>query len=223
MLARDYTEPYNGQMTDPPIGRFFSRIILRKPPAEPSTKQGELADNDAPVTNIEDAEKVDQDDNMKPEGNTDSEAAKPSMPPLSLQPTNRTTRSTSVSFAEAGNAGAAPFSLLGRNQTITEAQEEPTRPNTRPGSLYNFVHDIPANLHISRFRFKPKKAWKGLKRILAESGRQFVTPPTIALVISLIMALVRPLKALFVHIPGYNFHLAPDGRKFCKPCAVGQS
>jgi hypothetical protein len=137
------------------------------------------------------------------------------MQPLSLQPTNRTNRSTSISFAiqEAGNAGAAPFSLLRRNQTITEAQEEATRPNTRPGSLFHFVQEIPANLKVSRFRFRPRKALRGLGGILAESGRQLVTPPTIALAVSLIVALVKPLKALFVHIPDYSFHQAPDGRK----------
>lgn len=211
LIAKDYVEPFDGTSTDPPIARFLSHFMgsKRKPPREAVKASDPIQES------VEQLEKDGSEEEMQKPIAVPAPSSPPAMTPLTLQPTNRTNRSSSISFAiqEAGHAGAAPFSLLARTGTIAETQEEPTRPNTRPGSLYHFVQDIPTNLHIPKFRFRPNRIWKKVAAILAESGRQLVTPPTIALAASLIIALVRPLKAMFVHVPGYSFHQAPDGRK----------
>jgi len=50
------------------------------------------------------------------------------------------------------------------------------------------------------------------KATLIEAVKTFFRPPTISLIIALIIALVQPLKALFVRIPNYyRIADAPDG------------
>ncbi|GAA5881038.1 hypothetical protein JCM3774_003076 [Rhodotorula dairenensis] len=45
-----------------------------------------------------------------------------------------------------------------------------------------------------------------------EFGLSLLTPPTISLVVALVCALVKPLKALFTVVPDYDWHpTAPDG------------
>ena len=230
LLARDYKEPFTGKDTRPPLAAFLSRTLRRHwkgtSAAEVSSAQSKdqgKADN--PIAPGLPAKERFLEDEVTPMASSSAlplpttSRSKPGFEPLTQQVSNRS--STSVIMQEAGNAGAAPYSLIGRKTpvpAIEEMPDEPTRPNTRPGSMYQFVHELPAVIHIPRFKLsrfpgKVAKFARSLREPVLDFFRNLITPPTIALAVALLCALVRPLKALFVHIPGYSFNQAPDGRE----------
>ena len=142
---------------------------------------------------------------------TNSPTFGPESTNLVRQLTNRTVHSTtsSVMLDASTAAGVAPYSILARTNTehISDHTEEATRHDDADENLDSESHHRKPLSSRTRhwLRLLRHEAWDFL--------RALVTPPTIALAVSLIVALVNPLKALFVEVPGYHIHQAPDGCK----------
>jgi len=206
LLARDYRYPCGGQETEPYLMELLSsfRAKRQSAPASPRLTPDDAKDVEA-----------DKATGIATAAHTPSATAQANHPQfynLTQQPTNRTTRSnnSSIMLHEMSVAGAAPYSLAGRPapRTVFELPEEPTRPN----SPIHFPTQTLARSVSRLSRFDVRR----FGRTLAHESLQFLkalaTPPTISLALAITIALVRPLKALFVPVANYDIRQAPDGK-----------
>lgn len=215
LLARDYRYPCRGEFTRPYLLELFSSYRAKKRDSHDSTsKLKQRDDNEVSVDpeSDNDGPSKSASDTPLPDADT-HQHQHPYFPHLTQQPTNRSQRSnaSSIMLHEMSVAGAAPYSLAGRAapRTVLEVPEEPTRPNSPTFSPAHSLARSVSRLDIHRFG-----------RTFVQEGVEFLralaTPPTISLGLALIVALVKPLKALFVPVADYHIRLAPDGSEFAK-------
>lgn len=222
LIARDYKDPFDGGNTDPPLARYASRLF-----ASYGSRKGESQESDGKSVEVDGGKEEEATDDRPPLarrrtsiGSSTAVSPSPAFPTLTHQRTNQSTRSHVSSIAamthDASVAGAGPYSLVssptGRFSAVREIQEESTRPN----SLHELVKEKARSLLRSEGGDRGATL-RRLGRELQVFARALPSPPTIALVIALVVSLVTPLKALFVTVPDYNIRQAPDGSKHYIP------
>ena len=132
-----------------------------------------------------------------------------------------TARSDSSTFIrDAAREGAAPFSLTHRTNTAMANDGLPQMQQrsikfAEKASHSTSTQSMSAHL-TSGMQALRHPNWPAMRRTLAHEGlvtlKAFANAPTISLIISLTIALVNPLKALFITVPNYPFATAPDGK-----------
>lgn len=222
--------------TNPPLARLAARYIGRsKQPGRPihvgmrtSAEQSSDSDHEGKdIGALEDNVKGVMPSSTAKEG-TAGVGIKPGFSTLRRRDTAASTNS-SILIHEAALAGAGPFTLNGpydrqRRPCDDDAiREEPDQP-TRPGSLMAVASLDRVAQALSHTRgplvgkARVESKWTHMQSAISHEivtfAKALLNPPTLALCVALICALVKPLKALFVTIPGYDVHYAPDGSMY---------